>query len=110
VVTIDKSRDRLERQRRRLAERQSRTPALMTVSVPSVNWLSQPGTLFGVGSLIDITGVSLRINPWRFTAPADGSMLRRDFSAIGADMRLATDVVTHSEDPDRPRLFDVTRL
>lgn len=108
---IEASRDRLERKRRRLAERQVRTASsLVKVSVPSLGWISRPGARFGVASLLDVPGASLRINSWRFSPAADGVSLRRDFKAIGADMHLATEIVAETDDPDRPRLFDIANL
>jgi hypothetical protein len=97
-------RERLERQRRRSADREiARAERFEHIPVPSVSWLPKPSFVLGLASLIDIPGVMLRTNWARLRPGIDGVILGRDFGAIAADLRLATETIS----ADQQRLFDI---
>ncbi len=103
VSVAQSHRERLERQRRRDARRQVKSPPLERVEVPSVSWLGKPSIRYGLGAIIDFSGVSFFVDPRRFSPEADNVVLGQDFRAIGNDLRFVTDLVVSNQ----PRLFDV---
>lgn len=56
---------------------------------PTFRLFSLPGFLEGVGSVIDLSGMSERYNEDETPEEADAMSLRADWRAIGRDMRIA---------------------
>jgi hypothetical protein len=109
MSTTEHSRlDRLERQRRRIAVRESKSSPLAAVEIPSLAWLVQPSLAWGLASMVDLSGITFRVNPQRFYPSADTFVLGQDFRAIASDMRLAAEKA--SDTSDQQSLFDATGL
>jgi hypothetical protein len=60
-----------------------------------------------LASLVDLPGISLRINRRRFSSTMDSFILRQDFQAIAIDFRLAADAVT--SEPEQPQVGAAAR-